>query len=124
MFQEARILINAHNAAVRADDLGGEHGDITDAGTDVQHAHSGHQTRSSKEPLCVGTEDSRLECEARVFLRRSAVDMFCRGRMAHAAHTNRSREFSARRRVKTEVRRQFPQISRYNLSHNPVPVPW
>ena len=52
VFQEARILIDADNAAVRADDLGGEHGDITYAGTDVQHAHSGHQTRSSEEPLC------------------------------------------------------------------------
>src|SRR4029434_1711077 len=59
MLQEAPIHIDADNAAIRADDLGGEHGDITYAGTDVQHVHSGHQTRGSKEPLCVGTEDSR-----------------------------------------------------------------
>jgi hypothetical protein len=95
MFQEGRILIDADNAAVRADDLGGEQGDITYAGADVQDAHSGYQTRSPKEPLRVRTKDSRLECEACLFLRGSAVDMLCRGRLAHAAHTNRSRESSA-----------------------------
>ena len=77
--QRRRLAIDADDRPVRADELGHLRGDVTDAGTEVEHAHPAPDAGGAQQRVGGAGDRGRLAVEPRDLRRRTAQHVLGHG---------------------------------------------